>query len=364
MAAISKCRSSVQSSLIDRSCRKITRWYLMLYPYGRKGLTLGLDREIERRKREGEQLFEYFAPTYVEAKEIDGKLVTSKTPLLYNYFFIHANEDEIFKIKKYQPQYNLLHRVSNADGSYYYPYVQDSVIQNLKWIAKSYEGCIPLCLLDQTLLVKGDRIKITKGQLKGVEAYIVTRPKSATKEIMVFVDNWLCVPLMRVRPNQYEVIGLNDKQKSSKKLDNPCLSQNLHEALCRFHLGGTTEEDRKLASDTLRQFATVEVDSAILRCKLYSFLLPAYTILENKDKYEGVLKLIHILLPKIKAEQSLALLMVTLYGCTNNSVYHEKAHQLIDPWANENSPKKSKQLLIQCLADYDECLGHQFNESI
>ncbi len=333
----------------------------MSYPYGRKGLTLGLEQELRRRKNLGEPLFEYFAPTYIETKEVDGKLVTTKTALLYNYFFVHASEDEIFRIKKNQPQYNVLHRVVHADGAYHYPYVKDSIIQILQWIAKSYSGFIPLYLLDQTLLIKGDRIRITKGQFKGVEARIVTRPKSAIKEIMVFVDNWMCVPLMNVRPSQYEIIDLHNNQERSDLshgLDNPRLAEQLHDALCRYHRGEATEEDRKLASDTFNRYATVVVDSTISRCKLYSFLLPACTILENKDKLDGLLKLIQMMLPKIKVEQSLALLMVSLYACTDNYTYHEKAHQMVQPWIKEETPKRSKQILIKRLADYDRCFGH------
>ena len=33
----------------------------MVFSYGRKGLTDGLERELVRRKREGEEPFEYFA---------------------------------------------------------------------------------------------------------------------------------------------------------------------------------------------------------------------------------------------------------------------------------------------------------------
>ncbi len=362
MAVIS--RSGGHSTLLSKknlSARKVIRWYLMSYPYGRKGLTLGLEQELKRRKGEGEEPFEYFAPTYLETKEEDGRLVKTQTPLLYNYFFVRASEDELFRIKKHQPQYNVLHRIIHSDGSYHYPFVKDDVIQTLRWIAKSYAGCIPLYLLDQMLLVKGDRIRITKGEFKGVEARIVTRPKSAVKEIMVFVENWMCVPLMNVRPNQYEIIGLNDEKKPSTVsygLDNPRLSQQLHEALCRYHKGETTEEDRKLASDTFNRFSTVIADSILSRCKLYALLLPACTILEEKEKLDGLLNLIQVMLPKIKAEQSLALLMVTLYACTDNFTYHERAHQLVAPWTEEEAPKKSKQLLLNRLADYDECLGH------
>ncbi len=333
----------------------------MVYPYGRKGLTDGLELELARRKRDKEKPFEYFAPTFVETKVVDGRLVTTKTSLLYNYFFVHASEDDIFRLKKFQPQYNVLHRVTKADGTYYYPYVADSVIQTLRWIARSYAGCIPLYVLDQTLLVKGDRIRITKGQFKGVEARVVSRPKSNIKEVMVFVENWMCVPLMNVQPNQYEIIGLEDtevRSSVSHGLDNPRLSQSLHEALCRFGRGEVTDEDRKLAEDTFNRFATVVADTTISRCKLYALLLPACTILESKEKFDGLLGIIQVMLPKIKAEQSLALIMVTLYGCTDNCFYYDKAHALVDPWMNEESPKKSKQTLIQRLADYDDCFGH------
>ena len=71
----------------------------------------------------------FCAQTSIKPKKSDRKLVTSKTSLLYNYFFTHTNEDKILKIKKYQSQYNRLHRIFNADVSY----VQDRVIQNLQY---------------------------------------------------------------------------------------------------------------------------------------------------------------------------------------------------------------------------------------
>ncbi len=343
------------------SSRKVVRWYLMFFPFGKKGLTVGLDQELERRKRSGENTFEYFAPTYVESKEADGKILNTQEALLYNYFFIHCSEDDLFVLKRHQPQYSVLRRITNSDGSYHYPYVKDSVIRTLQWVARSYGGRIPLCLLDQTLLVKGDRIRITKGQFKGLEANLVRRPKSTQSEIMVFVDNWMCVPLMNVRPTQYEVIGIcdtNEKNDNHHGLDNAQLSQSLHEALCRFLKGETVDADIRLATEIYERYAEVKVETSILRCKLYSLLLPAITILGNREKSEGIMKLVQIMLPTITAEQSLALLLTTLYGCTDNLFFYEKAHALVSPWTKEESPKKSKRQLIQRLADYDCCLGH------
>ncbi|RKU63503.1 transcriptional regulator, partial [Parabacteroides sp. AF19-14] len=46
---------------------------------------------LSRRKRRGETLFEYFAPSYVEVRKVDGKMVNTKRPLLFNYVFIRSS---------------------------------------------------------------------------------------------------------------------------------------------------------------------------------------------------------------------------------------------------------------------------------
>jgi hypothetical protein len=48
----------------------------------------------------------------------------------------------------------------------------------------------------------------------------------------------------------------------------------------------------------------------------------------------------------------------TLYGCTDSSLYQRMAHELVDPWMEEASPKRSKSVLIRRLRDYDRWFGH------
>lgn len=57
--------------------------------------------------------------------------------------------------------------------------------------------------------------------------------------------------------------------------------------------------------------------------------------------------------PGDKSGQSRALLLVTLYGCTDSSLYQRMAHELVGPWMEEASPKRSKSVLIRRLRDYD-----------
>ena len=100
------------------------------------------------------------------------------------------------------------------------------------------------------------------------------------------------------------------------------------------------------------------MDSDIMRSKLYALLLPAHTILGNREEAEKLIGTLQSMLPLIKAEQSRALLLTTLYGCTNSCLYHTQAHEIIDKWRQEENPKKSKAQLIQRLDDYDRWLGH------
>ena len=137
------------------------RWYVMLLPSSHRGMATGLKEERERRIKHGESVFDYFAPSYVEVKKMKGKLVKTDRPLLYNYVFIRASVDEIFKLKQYLPQYNFLPKVKGEKEDYY-PYLSDKAMENLKWIANSYSNVLPVYIPKAETLVKGDRIRITE----------------------------------------------------------------------------------------------------------------------------------------------------------------------------------------------------------
>ena len=161
------------------------RWYVMLLPSSHRGMATGLKEERERRIKHGESVFDYFAPSYVEVKKMKGKLVKTDRPLLYNYVFIRASVDEIFKLKQYLPQYNFLPKVKGEKEDYY-PYLSDKAMENLKWIANSYSNVLPVYIPKAETLVKGDRIRITEGQFKGAEATVVVQPGAGEKDIITF----------------------------------------------------------------------------------------------------------------------------------------------------------------------------------
>lgn len=335
------------------------RWYVLTLPSCHRGPAVGLQRELDRRLRNGEPSFEFFAPSYVEVKRDGDRLVNTRRPLLYNYVFIRSSENEIYRMKRLLPQYNFLPRVRDGKSEYY-PYLSDDAMRNLQWVARAYSDELPVCEPETDQLAKGDKIRITAGRFKGVEARVAIQPGGGRKEIVVCVENWLWVPLLHVRSGEYEVVALNDGGKHVyARLDNERLLSGLHRALERYHSPeGVTDEDWAVASETLRQYGNLCMESNVLRCKLYALLLPAYTILVEKEARDRLLGTVRSMLPLVKAEQSRALLLVTLYGCTDNQLYRSQAHEIVDRWSREETPRRSKLRLIQRLADYDRWLGH------
>lgn len=353
--------STLSARIASMQNSRAVRWYVLALPSRHRGVARGLQEEYDRRIRNGEPTFEFFAPTYVDVREDNGVWVKTNRPLLYNYVFVRSSENEIYRMMTTAglSLYSFLPRVRDGECGYY-PYLSDEAMENLRWVARSYADVVPVYTPEPGRLMKGDRVRITEGKFKNAEATVISQPGAGRKDIMVCVENWLWVPLLHVEPGQYEIIALNtDNMHVYTHLNNDRLFRALHEALQRYHGGETTAEDRALASETLQQYANLRMSSDVTRCKLYALLLPAYTILGDKEACGRMVGAIQGLLSVVKAEQSRALLLVALYGCTDNCIYYNQAHGIVDSWRTEERPKKIKAQLIRRLDDYDEWLGHR-----
>ena len=78
------------------------------------------------------------------------------------------------------------------------------------------------------------------------------------------------------------------------------------------------------------------MDTDVMRCKLYAILLPAYTILGMEEEAAKLVGVMQTMLSR-QGGQSRALAVVTLYGCTDSSIYYHLAHEAVDPWKKEES---------------------------
>lgn len=345
---------------VKRKDRNTVRWYIMTLPVCHKGgPAKTLHKEQERRIRNKEQEFGFFAPEYTEVKKVKGQFVSTRRPLLYNYVFVHSSEREINRMKRGTLHaYNFLPRVKNGREAHY-PYLSDDAMANLRWVAEAYSGTVPVYVPGPGKLVKGDRVRITEGPFSGVEATVIKTRGTRSKEIAVCIDDWIYVPLLNISEGQYEIISLNEESKTTySNLDDDRTLMRLHHALHAYRTGSLTDADRSYAADVANRLSRLSMKTSVMRSKLCSVLLMAYTITGDTAKRDETLHAMEALLPLMKAEQARATLCVTLYGCTDNALYHRQAHEIADAWAKEDSPKKSKRLLMERLADYDCWYGH------
>ena len=169
--------------------------------------------------------------------------------------------------------------------------------------------------------------------------------------------------MFEVKPGEYELIELNTKGKHVyTHLDNDRLREGLHDALGRYHASGNvSEEDTRLAREVLRSYGSLRAETDVMRCKIYSLLLSAYKLLGDEEEFTRLHDTMRGMLPVVKAPQSRALLLVTLYGCTDSALYRQMAHEVVETWRGESSPKKSKLSLIRRLDDYDRWLNHEIS---
>lgn len=360
MTQFTPTKSSTASSIaMAKKNATAIRWYILLLPIEHRGNPKGLSEEQAIAKSKGIP-FDFFAPKLVEVVQEDGQLVRTERPLLFNYVFVRASEEYIYQRKQENLRnYNFMPRVTTAQGTHY-PFVEDDVMQQFQWVAKAYGGVIPCYLPGQEKLVKGDRVKLTKGPLKGTTATVVYHNEGKNSTLMVCIDDWMWVPLLKIRPGDYELVSLRQADnRIYSRLDNERLQERIHQAVGRQKAGKLTQEDIQLATETLRMLEQMKVDTDVMRCKLNALLLQVYTLLGNKDECERIIGESRLFYPLIKAEQAKALLATVLYGITDSSIYHEECHRITAAWKKEDKPKKFKTTLLQHIEDYDTWLNHK-----
>ena len=80
-------------------------------------------------------------------------------------------------------------------------------------VAESYSNELPVYVPDSDRLLKGDRVRITSGYFTGMEAEVVIQPGGGHKDVMARILDCMWVPLLEVKPGEYELIELNTKGK-------------------------------------------------------------------------------------------------------------------------------------------------------
>ncbi len=340
---------------------KLVRWYILQLPAWNRNVDAELRTVRDRCLELNFPSFEYFAPTFREVRIVNGKMKGTDKPLFLNYVFIRSSQADIYRMMKelMLSRYSFLPMVRDKEGGHF-PYLTDKSMENLKWVARSYDNEIPVYNPSPDRLMRGDRIRITEGQLAGMEATVVTTAGAAKGKVMVQIEDFMWVPLFEIRKGQYEVIELNKRGGHQyAKLSGTHIFKELDKFLELRVTGGIGQDDEDRLRQIVREYSKLKVETGVLRCKLCAILLMAYSSLNDLASKEQTIAEAMSLLRTVSSEMSRALLLVTLYGCTDNSIWYEKAHEMTMAWRREDRLKPAKAEILARLDFFDALLGHR-----
>ena len=122
--------------------------------------------------------------------------------------------------------------------------------------------------------------------------------------------------------------------------------------------GTLDDKDKALANEVITTFKHLEVDTDVTRTKRLCLLLFSYMIMDRVMEKGQVIVEMESMLSTVKAEIPYALLLSSLYVSTNNYLYYEAIHNIVNQWKKEEKQKKNKLQIISRLEDYDCWLKH------
>ncbi len=336
----------------------VVRWYILILPGNHRGKpSAALEKELDRRKENGEKVYEFFAPTMVS---VSANHRRSSTPLLYNYIFIKASVKEILELKEVIPQYNFLRKrryVDEYENSY--PFLTDEEIETLRWVAKAYNDVLPVFSPDASFVTKGDKVRITTGNYEGIIAEVATVKGSKSPQVFIRLPEIFNVPLCNISPTDYEVIEINESDKSIyDRLNNDRYNNGLHKGLENRFTATVTQEDRDLATEVVNYFKNLKSSKGALRTRKTVLLLKAYTVLGDEENRKSIMSEMIMLAQLTKSINLQMLIYTTIYGCTDSSIYYNKSHELLGKLTDDSKLRKSQVNLISHLKDYDRWFGN------
>ena len=141
------CSERVQARVGKRHDLKTVRWYVLTpllrvwHDVTRSALRKAWMPSFPGASVVGD-VVRVFRPSYVEVRKVDGKMVNTKRPLLFNYVFIRSSVEEIFRMKRTLPC--TIFFPGFFWGMTHFPYLSDDEMGNLRWVAESYSNELPV----------------------------------------------------------------------------------------------------------------------------------------------------------------------------------------------------------------------------
>lgn len=296
--------------------------------------------------------FRFFAPKIMVMADKKRGTMRSRTDRItnYNYVFIYEEEEKIYELKQKVLYSKIMFLPKQEDCKTAYPYLRDKDIDALKKLEAIFNKNIPLVLSEKRSTRLGDKVRILVEPYEGMEATVVTIPRSKNKEVVVALNDWGFVPLKNLREGEYEVLEFMDASKHVYEAFSDDGEQAfLYECLKRRIAEGNAYKQSRQEADRLiliiRTYRNLKVSTNILRCKKHILLLYAYYSLNLMDEVKARYLRLEEMLKKTKAEQTRMQLLLALYVTSHSADHHTALLNIVTRWQQKPLSNVKKHLV-------------------
>lgn len=319
------------------------RWYIIRLPKTTLKAGEELEREMSYRRKKDLSVMEYFAPEFVEMKEIDGNVLKKKSPFCLNYVFLYSTLEDILDFRKDYPKYNLIKdRMESTNNPYLF--VPEKEMKIFMIMARAYKNIVPFCQPEEVKLSKGDKVRIIGGPFSGIEGILLSQNGSDGGKVIINVCNCLAVPTLSIQPEYIKILSFASGGKHIyKKFDN--YQPKIRRALRHYFENKLDATDRKNVTSFISRFNDVEIPSRKMLGKYYTLMMMSHRVLGNNDEIAFYAKNCISSISDVTNVVTRAYIFSALYACTKENIFHEEAKKIIATWESDSLSDKKKNII-------------------
>ena len=273
--------------------------------------------------------------------------------MLFSYVFILSSEREVAAIKKAVPSLKLNSPISTATGKRKYVTMPADEMAKIRKVADAFAGQLPCYRADAYSLDTCDRVRIIGGPLAGIEGAMAMTQGKRTGQVILPVNDLFVVSTGEVPPANYIVLEFGRGNRHPYHTFENYLPRALQAMEQRLLTGRL---DTPMQAELLKfvtRYGELTARTLNIESTHAALMLLSYAALNDRAEAECWHARCREILPTLKAELQIALLLTTLYAATGSQDYAKRLQTLIATWPPIAAADRRKLLVTTTLKKFD-----------
>ena len=289
----------------------LARWFLLNYVSGALMCQKAVINAVQNFTLQSGRQIELFAPTFVNATQVDGRVVFREKPLTFHYVFVRGKFDDVKELCQMNNGFSF---VLNHCGAERYATVDDRTMESFKTIARAYANRLPFYPLDGIDLEEGDTVEIVEGDFPGLVGTFMPRPRSTSGNIVIAVTQNLGTVVYDIKARYVRVLEFSrNSRRAYDQID--AHVPRLLAALRRQQSGQRlTEADIRNLTLFVRRLGQTRIASPKLDAKLQALLRASAYLLGDSSAFAAAQSRLDRLRPSVTSASTQALLHLLDYA--------------------------------------------------